>query len=272
MLSSLAHWLSLLPTSAAVLITAFGSAALSVGTLLLTHRLVPHPLRSQHNDLAGFVLAIIGVIYAVLLAFIAVAVWESYTDVGNLVQTEANLVDDLYRDTISLPPGLAVTLRKDLYDYTETVVQKEWPRMEAAMPSHLKGWHVLDDFHFKLVAFTPATPSELAAQGAMLNDLTKLYDARRGRFHAAEGDLPAVVWWNLILGAVILVVFSCLFGAPRLRMHAVLVGLLGASIGLVLIVIVSLDNPFLGSSHVSVEPFQALSRAVMTMDYPKAAQ
>ena len=63
-----------------------------------------------------------------LLAFIAVAVWENYTAVGNLVQTEANLVDDLYRDTISLPPSLTMQLRQDLFDYTETVVTKEWPQ------------------------------------------------------------------------------------------------------------------------------------------------
>jgi ABC-type branched-subunit amino acid transport system permease subunit len=81
-----------------------------------------------------------------------------------------------------------------------------------------------------------------------------------------------VVWWNLVVGAVLLVSFSCLFGAPRLRMHAVMVGMLGASIGLVLMVIVLLDNPFLGTSHVSVEPFQALSMAVETMDYPKPAK
>ena len=71
-----------------------------------------------------------------------------------------------------------------------------------------------------------------------------------------------------MVGAAILIVFSYLFGAPRLAMHAVMVGLLGASIGLVLMLIVLLDNPFLGRSHVSVEPFQALTMAVETMDYP----
>jgi len=271
-LMGLVHWLCLLPTTVAVLVAVLGSAALSIAGLLVAHRVIPHPLRSAHNDLAGFVLAIIGVIYAVLLAFIAVAVWESYTDAGNLVQTEADMVDDLYRDTISLPPDLALKLRQDLYDYTETVVEKEWPRMEAAMPSHLHGWRVLDDVHLKLVAFEPHNPSQVNAQSAMLQTLRKLYDVRRGRFHAAEDGLPAVVWWNLTVGAVLLVAFSCLFGAPRLRMHAVMVGMLGASIGLVLVVIVLLDNPFLGTSHVSVEPFEALTQAVQTMDYPKPGE
>ncbi|MCB8880227.1 DUF4239 domain-containing protein [Acidisoma cellulosilytica] len=272
MLTGFAQWLCLMPTAAAVAIAVLGSAALSVGVLFVAHAIIPHGLRSQHNDLAGFVLAIVGVIYAVLLAFIAVAVWESYADVGNLVQTEANMVDDLYRDTISLPPGLALELRQDLFNYAETVVQKEWPHMEAAMPAHLKGWRILDSFHLALVGYKPADGTGLAAQSTMLETLRKLYDVRRGRFHAAESDLPAVVWWNLTIGAGILITFSCLFGAARLSMHAAMVGLLGASIGLVLVVIVLLDNPFLGSSHVSVEPFQALTMAVETMDYPKPGQ
>ncbi|MBW4022715.1 MAG: DUF4239 domain-containing protein [Proteobacteria bacterium] len=269
MLTALTQWLCLIPTTWAVCIAVFGAGALSVSGLLVFHAVVPHKLRSLHNDLAGFVLAIVGVIYAVLLAFIAVAVWQNYTDVDSLVQTEANLVDDLYRDTVSLPPDLAVQLRKDLFDYTETVVQKEWPRMEQSMPSHLKGWRILDSFHLSLAKLKPQDGPTLAMQTAMLGTLDKLYDARRGRFHAASGGLPDIVWWNLLVGAAILILFSYLFGAPRLAMHAVMVGLLGSTIGLVLMLVVLLDNPFLGRSHVSVEPFQALTMAVETMDYPK---
>ena len=107
MLTAMTLWFCQIPTTLAVFIAVFGSAALAVGGLLVFHATVPHKLRSLHNDLAGFVLAIVGVIYAVLLAFIAVAVWQTYSDVDNLVQMEANLVDDLYRDTISLPPSAA---------------------------------------------------------------------------------------------------------------------------------------------------------------------
>jgi Protein of unknown function (DUF4239) len=269
MLMAVTLWFCEIPTPLAVCVAVVGSASLSVAGLLVFHATVPHKLRSLHNDLAGFVLAIVGVIYAVLLAFIAVAVWQNYTDVDNLVQMEANLVDDLYRDTISLPPQTAQQLRLNLFDYTETVVRKEWPHMMAAMPSHLKGWRDLDSFHLTLAEFKPQDGPTLAVQTEMLATLDKLYDVRRGRFHAASSGLPTIVWCNLVVGAAILVLFSYLFGAPRLAMHAAMVGLLGASIGLVLILIVLLDNPFLGRSHVSVEPFMALSMAVEAMDYPK---
>jgi hypothetical protein len=267
-MTAVAQWLCMIPTTLAVCIAVFGSAALSVAGLLAFHYTVPHKLRSLHNDLAGFLLAIVGVIYAVLLAFIAVAVWQNYSNVDSLVQTEANLVDDLYRDTISLPPEVAEQLRQNLFDYTETVVHKEWPQMAQSMPPHQKGWRVLDSFHLTLAQLRPADAPTLAVQTEMLGTLDKLYDVRRGRFHAADSGLPSVVWWNLLVGAAILVVFSYLFGAPRLAMHAIMVALLGSSIGLVLVLIVLLDNPFLGRSHVSAEPFQLLRVAVEMMDYP----
>jgi hypothetical protein len=37
------------------------------------HRLVHVDVRKAHNDLAGFTIAVVGVLYAVLLAFIAIA-------------------------------------------------------------------------------------------------------------------------------------------------------------------------------------------------------
>lgn len=268
-LKSFADWLCVLPPTLATIFAVALAASLSIGCLLLIHYLVPHKLRSVHNDVAGFMLAIVGVIYAVLLAFIAIAVWEGYTAAGQLVQTEASIVDDMYRGTVGLPSDLAVQLRRDLYAYTETVVTQEWPQMTTATPKQLDGWLILGQAHLGLTGLHPQDPATLSAQASMLELLNKLYDIRRARFNAAEAGLPAIIWWNLLAGAVILIVFSSLFGAPKLAMHAVMIGLLGGSIGLVLMLVVLLDNPFVGRSHVSVEPFNWLTKALEVMDYPR---
>jgi ABC-type branched-subunit amino acid transport system permease subunit len=101
-----------------------------------------------------------------------------------------------------------------------------------------------------------------------IKTLNQLYDARRGRFHAAISELPSILWWNLIAGAVILTLFTYLFGAPRLWMHATMVWLLGALIGLLMALVVLLNNPFRGQNHVSIAPFNRLVKAVEAMAYP----
>ncbi|HME21449.1 MAG TPA: hypothetical protein VKI44_08905 [Acetobacteraceae bacterium] len=262
------QWFTDLPTTWAALVAMTGSAALSVAGLLAVHPVVPHGLRRAHNDVSGFTLATVGVIYAVLLAFIAVAVWQGFGQADALVQTEANLAGDLYRDSVALPDPLAAKLRHTLYVYAETVVQDEWPALAEGRVEEDAGWQLLDVFHVDLAELNASDSSTAFTQAEMLHLLNGLYDARRGRFHAATATIPAALWWNLLAGAAILMLFSYLFGVPRLLMHAAMVALLGASIGLVLMLIFLLKDPFMGDNHVSVEPFNRLVRAVETMSYP----
>jgi Protein of unknown function (DUF4239) len=268
MISSLAEWLGQLPTIQAAPIAMAAAAILSIAGLLVFHRLVPHHLRSMHNDVAGFTLAIAGVIYAVLLAFIAVAVWQGYGQADVMVQTEANLVGDLYRDTAGLPDAQASKLRHLLYVYAETVVQEEWPALAAGSDEDAAGWQLLDSTHLTLVQLHPQDLGTASVQAGMLRSLNELYDARRGRFHSASVTLPPVLWWNLLAGAALLLVFSYLFGVPNLAMHAAMVSLLGATIGLVLVLIVLLAHPFRGDNHISAAAFNTLIRDVERMSYP----
>jgi Protein of unknown function (DUF4239) len=235
---------------------------------VLFHVAVPHRIRRLHNEVAGFTIAVVGVIYAVLLAFIAVAVWEDFGRAEGLVQTEANLVGNLYRDTVGLPEPLATDLRHDLFVYAETVVQDEWPALEEGKVEEA-GWQLLDRFHLALVRLQSQDPAVLILETEMIRNLNALYDARRGRFHAASAGLPPILWLNLIAGAGLTILFSYMFGVPNLLMHVVMVGFLGASIALVLSLIVLLDSPFRGQNHISAAPFERLVKTVEDMAYPR---
>ena len=48
---------------------------MALAGLELVERLVPATSRQRHNDVAGFIYAALGVIYAVLLALVVIAVW-----------------------------------------------------------------------------------------------------------------------------------------------------------------------------------------------------
>ena len=269
MFFALNNWIVALPTTLAVGAVVGISVAVSVFGLVLFHLAVPHSIRRAHNEVVGFILAVIGVIYAVLLAFIAVAVWEDFGKADALVQTEANLVGNLYRDTVGLPDPLATGLRHTLFIYAETVVQDEWPALAAGRVEDAAGWQLLDKFHLSLAQLKPSDPGVQVIETEIIHTLNALYDARRGRFHAAGEGLPPILWWNLIAGAALTILFSYLFGAPNLTMHMVMVAMLGASIALVLSLIILLDNPFRGQNHVSAAPFERLVRTVEDMAYPK---
>ena len=56
----------------------------SVVGLAVVQRLVSSELRKQHNDVAGFIYAVVGIVYAVLLGLVVVAVWGTTRRPGTL--------------------------------------------------------------------------------------------------------------------------------------------------------------------------------------------
>ncbi|MDQ5812807.1 MAG: hypothetical protein M3358_19165, partial [Actinomycetota bacterium] len=64
--------------------------------LTVVQRLVPATIRKEHNDVAGFIYAVLGVIYAVLLALVVIAVWEEYGRARVTVESEANALAEIF--------------------------------------------------------------------------------------------------------------------------------------------------------------------------------
>ena len=50
----------------------------AIGLMLLTRSIFGVSRLPENNEVAGFKFAVVGVFYAVLLAFVVVAVWEEY--------------------------------------------------------------------------------------------------------------------------------------------------------------------------------------------------
>jgi hypothetical protein len=72
-----------------LLIVAVAVVVAVVG-LVLVQRLVPTERRKEHNDVAGFIYAVLGVAYAVLLGLMLIAVWEKWDAAEVTTTDEAN--------------------------------------------------------------------------------------------------------------------------------------------------------------------------------------
>src|ERR671912_1593979 len=78
---------------------------LSLVGLAVVRRLAPIDELSQHTDVAGYVYAVIGVLYAVVLALVVIAAWEEYRDAREAVADEATAVLNLARAANGWPAG-----------------------------------------------------------------------------------------------------------------------------------------------------------------------
>jgi hypothetical protein len=220
------------------------SAGLSMVGLLVVHRLVPLEKRRPHNDVAGYLSNIAAFVYAVLLAFIAVAVWQDYGNAQSTSQLEANAASDLYRQAAGYPEPMRGRVRDEIRVYVEATMQR-WGR-EATGQFGDEASRALQVLHGDLLQFEPHGVREELVHRQQLHDMSRLLDQRRNRIFAAGSGLNPVTWSVILSGSVLIVTFVYFMGTGSLRAHLAMTAILGASIGLVIFLIVAMDYPFRG--------------------------
>jgi len=228
-------------------------AAACVG-LVLFHRLIHLEVRRAHNELTGFTVAVISVTYAVLLAFIAIATWESFAQSEDIVDREADCVGSIYRDTQGLPEAMGQEIRSNIRLYTDTVIRQEWPVQQTGkVPG--QGWEPLRKIHSAIVTMRPVTPGETVIEAELLKTLNMLYSARSSRLSAVQGHIPEVIWWIIFFGGAITTGYTYLFGFHNFRMHVITTAAVSTSLALVVVLIIALDWPFRGTVSVTPDAF-----------------
>jgi hypothetical protein len=247
---------------------------LSLAGLYLFHRLVDVNMRHKDTETVGLTYAIVAVVYAVLIAFIVVDVFETYAKGDEIATAEANKLSNLMLDSAGLPPQMAESVRADLDKYIDTVVQKEWPSQQAGKLDEAvfePGWMVLGHLSTQLAVFEPATMGQNVNKGEMLHVMNDLIKARRSRIVAAGEHLPTVVWQILLLAGAVAVGYTYLFGAHSFRIHMAITGLISATIALVFVLIIALDYPFRGEVSVGDEAFVSVkATAAGVLEAPAA--
>jgi uncharacterized protein DUF4239 len=220
------------------------------GTYLVRRRVGLARLRTN-NEVAGFKFASVGVLYAVLLAFAVIVVWEKYSDAEDLVAREAGAAASLYRlvNGIEGEPGAAV--RKQLTAYLESAIARDWPAMEKGKPS-AETTHALDALYAAALTYKPADFRAAMLMQETLRQIDNLTEARRGRVVKSAGAVPPVLWPVLVAGAILTVGFTFFFGTENIRAQSIMTGALALLIFSGLLVIVTIEHPFSGT--VKVEP------------------
>jgi hypothetical protein len=89
---------------------------------LITRRIFPVERLGLNNEIAGFKFATVGVIYAVILGFAVIIVWEKFQSAEVAVAQEAGAVAAIYRLSSGLNAQTAATLRDQVSAYAKGVI------------------------------------------------------------------------------------------------------------------------------------------------------
>ena len=114
-----------------------------------------------------------------------------------------------------------------------------------------------------VLALEPENPKERALFQDALHLLTLIADNRNERLDSANGSVPGVLWFVLIVGGMITVGYPAFFASSNLYAQVLMTGSLAALLALTLFLGIAFDFPFTGDPHISKDPF---ADALLQMD------
>src|ERR671921_843451 len=155
--------------------------AVAVVVQLGIRRRWPSLATGEHNDVAGFIIAVVGVIYAVLLAFVVIVSWEKLTSAEGIIGEEASALRSIYRESTAFPLELREQLNDDVRVYATAVIEQEWPAMADGHAGDPTVAHVLDEMMVHLTSLPATTPTQQEFVGAEAERFNDLVSARSQR-------------------------------------------------------------------------------------------
>jgi hypothetical protein len=224
--------------------------SISVGGLLISRRTF---LREPHmaNDVAANYSAAVGVIYAVLLAMIAVASWQNYTTADDLVNKEANVAWEIFHNFGGYPEPEQSALRHRLRDYVTIVIEEEWPAEHLSLRDR-RADLAIDLLVADQMKFQPHGDKQNALFSQSLQLIDRFVGTRNLRLLAGRSGLMPQMWVVVVVGALVNVAVTYFVWMKSLKLQAALTGLLALIIGLMIYMIFAMDHPVLG--EMSIQP------------------
>ena len=238
--------------------------AYSLIGLLLVRRFVIPRLRisPDDSDFSGALVQAVMVFYGLAVALVAVSVWETHSEVSRTVSLEASRIAGLYRDVSSYPEPIRTELRNELHGYTDYVINEAWPlQRKGKHPTGGVVW--MNRFQGTLCGFQPANDSQKILHAEALRAYNQLIEVRRLRLDSIRSRLPNALWFVINFGACISLGSTFLFKVNDVRLHAAQVLLLSIFVGLVVMLILAFDRPFIGDLGIDSSPYQLIREQLM---------
>ena len=245
-----------LPTSLMCLITIVISVGLSVGVLIIRRRRIHWESFKDNHEVGGFLFNALGLIYAVLVAFVVYATWSDYEASGSVCDREADIIQNLYLDCSGLPPESQAEIKKDILEYLEMIVKDDWPLLAHGKVNPVSREKLIEIWKNFNNINNLGIEKQKIYFGEALNKLNDITELRRLRILSAQSHIPVIIWTVILIGALTSVGFSLFFGTRSFIIQAAMTSLFAMTNAIVILMIIALDHPFTGDIKISTEAYE----------------
>ncbi len=215
----------------------------------------------RSNDMIGLALSSFFVLYGLLLGLLAVATYQNYATVGDIVDKEASSLAAVYRNVSGYPQPIRGQLQDRLREYTRYTIEEGWEQQRNGIAP--RGQSARSGLFVRtLLSFEPSTKSEEIIHAETLRESAQRIQFSRSRLANVTTGLPPVLWWVVVFGAVMNIVLIWMQDM-EIHVHLILGAVLASILATVIFLIAELDNPFRGVVAVGPDSIERVYEDVM---------
>jgi hypothetical protein len=227
-----------------VVLIVVGAAAVAALVSALVHRTAKEPLYADSGR-GRSMITVTGTLFAVVLAFVIFAGFQTYDGARTGAQSEAAAVLDMARTAALFSPTARDQVRSDLVCYGRAVVSQEWPAMRHGQTSPVVE-HWVGAYRGVVGQMDLSSPREQIGLQQFLDEAATRTAGRLQRIAEDTPAVPAPLWLALVFGGCMSVALQLAMADPRERatIQALMVAGLASVVAASLLVIYFLDHPY----------------------------
>lgn len=237
---------------ALIVILAMAGAGTAAWTV---RRIVPVDALRRHHEMGAAVFLQLGVIFAVLLAFIFNESWNQYNAAADAINQECAALRGAAILAESLPEPSRTQMQQAIRAYVEAVITAGWPAMTRRQTSPVSAARAYA-LITTAVLIPPGSATVESLRPQIIQLLSQAHQNREVRLFQMTEGIPKLVWLLLSLFSLVLISFLFAFGIDYIASQVVFVAVFTAMLCFSLITVRLLDFPFEGPMHLAPTVFQ----------------
>jgi hypothetical protein len=194
----------------------------------------------------------LGIIFGLLVGFVAVQVWNDFDRAKAAVASEASALRGVVLLADSFPEEQRSRLRSLVNRHIEEAVHQEWPAMAeqratlATLPMTL-----MEAMQYTL-SFKAADENQTTAKREIVNALERAMEGRRQRIVISQSTVSSVKWAAILLQALCALIAIAMVHSDNRLTCAIALTIFATGVAICVLMIAAYTRPFTG--EISVGP------------------
>ena len=227
----------------------------AIGLSYLVHRLVHIDTRRRHQEVGTTVFLQLGVLFAVLLAFVFSEAYSEYGEAQQAIDLECSALHAASMIESTLPTAEARAMLGLEGVYIRDVIANDWPEMRDHHRGSRKAILTLTELMQSAARLPIASDADGPVKAQLLELLSTAHAQREVRLYQAGNGLPEILWVVLIGFSLILMVFVAFSSIERYSWLTLFVTTFAICVSAILSLVALLNYPFQGALALTPSDF-----------------